>query len=346
MTWVTWRQHRIEGAIIVIVVLLLVILLLVTGPGVAAAYRQAGMPAYEHGGQATCAATIADPCWFAKYQFVLSAIDLTASSYIPFLFFLPVLFGMFLGAPLVAHELEQGTHQLAWTQSITSRRWVLVKVGWLLGGIVLPFLLLSVLYGWWRGPITTATGPWGLWFAESSKTANSGYGYDGRGFDVQGLVPFAYALFAFMLGVATGTMVRKAVPAMAITLVVFVLVRVLIEVLLRPSYLPPAVTTWAYEPKNPPPIVQTGRVLSTDTVDAQGNELSLAAISQICPPQKGGGGTPDLFACGRAHGLRSRAFFQPADRFWLFQEIEGVLFLLLTFGLLLLTLWWNRHRIA
>ena len=38
MTWVTWRQHRIEAAIIVIVVLLTAILLLVTGPGVPIAH--------------------------------------------------------------------------------------------------------------------------------------------------------------------------------------------------------------------------------------------------------------------------------------------------------------------
>ena len=44
----------------------------------------------------------------------------------------PVLVGLFWGAPLVAAELETGTSQFAWMQSITRRRWLTVKVGWLL----------------------------------------------------------------------------------------------------------------------------------------------------------------------------------------------------------------------
>jgi hypothetical protein len=35
-----------------------------------------------------------------------------------------------LGAPLVAREFETGTSQFAWMQSITRRRWLMVKTGW------------------------------------------------------------------------------------------------------------------------------------------------------------------------------------------------------------------------
>ena len=41
----------------------------------------------------------------------------------------PALIGMFWGAPLIAHELETGTFRLAWTQSVSRRRWLLVKMG-------------------------------------------------------------------------------------------------------------------------------------------------------------------------------------------------------------------------
>jgi ABC-2 family transporter protein len=345
MTWVTWRQHRIEAAVVVTVLLLIVTVLVVTGPRLTATYQQTGMAAYAHGGDGTCSISIVlNSCWEAKYEFSLSIIELTAASYIPLLFFFPLLFGMFIGAPLVAREIEQGTHRLAWTQSITRRHWLLVKIGLIAGGIALPFLVTSVLFSWWREPITATVGPWGLWFVVGPQNVGSGYGYDRWGFDLQGVVPYAYTLFAFMLGVATGAIVRRAVPAMAITLVVFVLVRVLIAVLLRPYYLAPVSTTWAYAPKTPPPVVQTSWLLNADTIDAQGNEVSSAALSQACPDQKGG--KQDLFACGRAHGFRSRAWYQPADRFWLFQGIESALFLMLTGGLLLLTLWWNRHKVA
>ena len=41
----------------------------------------------------------------------------------------PALIGMFWGAPIIAHELETGTFRLAWTQSVSRLRWLLVKLG-------------------------------------------------------------------------------------------------------------------------------------------------------------------------------------------------------------------------
>ena len=42
---------------------------------------------------------------------------------------LPALIGLFWGAPLIARELEAGTHRLVWNQSITRTRWLAVKLG-------------------------------------------------------------------------------------------------------------------------------------------------------------------------------------------------------------------------
>ncbi len=36
----------------------------------------------------------------------------------------PLLLGLFWGAPLLAREFEDGTNGLAWTQGITRRRWL------------------------------------------------------------------------------------------------------------------------------------------------------------------------------------------------------------------------------
>jgi len=41
----------------------------------------------------------------------------------------PALLGIFWGAPLVANELETGTYRLAWTQSVTRKRWLAAKLG-------------------------------------------------------------------------------------------------------------------------------------------------------------------------------------------------------------------------
>ena len=47
----------------------------------------------------------------------------------------PAVVGAFWGAPLVARELEAGTHRLAWTQSVTRGRWLATRLGLtLLGG--------------------------------------------------------------------------------------------------------------------------------------------------------------------------------------------------------------------
>ena len=40
----------------------------------------------------------------------------------------PAVVGAFWGAPLVARELEAGTHRLAWNQAVTRTRWLTTKL--------------------------------------------------------------------------------------------------------------------------------------------------------------------------------------------------------------------------
>lgn len=44
----------------------------------------------------------------------------------------PVLVGLFWGAPLLAAELEAGITRFAWMPSVTRKRWLGVKAGWIL----------------------------------------------------------------------------------------------------------------------------------------------------------------------------------------------------------------------
>ena len=57
-------------------------------------------------------------------------------------------------------------------------------------------------------------------------------------FDARGIVPIGYAAFAFALGVTVGMLVRRTVPAMAITLAVFVAVQVAMPLLVRAHLMP------------------------------------------------------------------------------------------------------------
>ncbi|MEV7545652.1 ABC transporter permease subunit [Streptomyces sp. NPDC089915] len=119
--------------------------------------------------------------------------------------FLPLLFGVFLGAPLIAAEREQGTARLVTTQSVPRGRWLRWKLCSALALAALTSAVLGLLYGWWwdsAGPL--ASPDW----------------LNGALFDSSGPVLVATSLFTTSLGIAIGTLVRRVVPAMALTFLV------------------------------------------------------------------------------------------------------------------------------
>ena len=65
----------------------------------------------------------------------------------------PLLIGMFWGAPLVSRELETGTFRLAWTQGVSRTRWLAVKLG--LGALTSMAAagLLSLMVTWWSSQL-------------------------------------------------------------------------------------------------------------------------------------------------------------------------------------------------
>jgi hypothetical protein len=135
----------------------------------------------------------------------------------------PALAGMFWGAPLIARELAAGTHRLAWTQSITRSRWLVAEltVAGLASMIVAG--LFSLMVTWWASPIDSA----------------SGNRFTPAVFGARGIVPVGYAAFALALGVTAGLLIRRTVPAMAVTLVVFAAVQVAVPLWVRPHLVPP-----------------------------------------------------------------------------------------------------------
>jgi hypothetical protein len=270
MIWLTWQQHRLMVFVGGLVLVLLVPFLIITGLAVI---------------QESHAAIACPPPDTTNLCLSGFAILVRASPVLPALSSLPLLVGAFIGAPLVARELEQGTYLLAWTQGVPRRRWLLAKLGVLVGLSYLGFAALAGLMAWWSAPVDQVVGPW-------------------LTFDVHGLVPFAYAFFALSLGVAAGAIVRQTVGAMFATGVLFVAVRLAVAQL-RPHFLPPLN---ALEAGAGSPISWTSLVV------------------QKTPPQV--------------------LLYQPADRFWMFQGIEAAIFVALALALLVLTLWWMRHRIA
>src|SRR2546423_2921475 len=116
MTWVTWRQHRQEG------LWALVFTALLAGC--------VGYVAWQLSlASGNCPRTIGSGYCLSSDPLGQIAQALARFNLFTYgLAVLPPLAGAFIGAPLVGREIENGTHQLAWTQGVTRRRWFLVKL--------------------------------------------------------------------------------------------------------------------------------------------------------------------------------------------------------------------------
>ena len=95
--------------------------------------------------------------------------------------------------------------------------------------------LLSLLLGWWSTPIARAT---------SLATGRTGGSVNASRlapalFGASGIAPIGYALFAFALGVAAGVLIRRTVPAMAVTLAGFAAVQIVVPLWIRPHLMTP-----------------------------------------------------------------------------------------------------------
>ena len=134
---------------------------------------------------------------------------------------------MFWGAPLIAREIETGTFRLAWTQSVTRVRWLLVKLGLVGLASVVVAGGLSLMSTWWFSPLDKVN---------QNRFSPASFG-------LHGFVPAGYALFAFALAATLGLLVRRTLPAMALTLVGFIAVRVAVAEWIRPHFMSPVTTS-------------------------------------------------------------------------------------------------------
>lgn len=341
MIWLTWRQFRTAAIAVFGVLAAFAVALALTGPGVAGDYASGIASCTAQGGD--CERFLRN--FFNDYQGVFLAVTAV-------ILVLPVLVGVFWGAPLISRELETGTHRLVWNQTVTRGRWLAVKLGLIGLAVMIATALTAVAVTWWSSSIDQAA---------VSQFPRLG----SLAFDARGIVPIGYAAFVFTLGVVIGMLVRRALPAMAITLAVFVAVQVIMPTLVRPHLLPPTVSTVVIsesivdglamsrdadviriEPKAPD---RGGWLLSGETVDPSGNPITTIPLSQTTacgPGQGGGGGMEDCLADLNRLGYRERLTYHAADRFWPFQWIETGIYLALAAGLAGFCFWWIRRRLT
>lgn len=332
MTWLAWRQHRTQLGTSAALVAALAAVLLLLGQRVYDNFRHSGLAdCLASGGDCDVLSNAFD-ARFANYTFLMILVLVC-----------PLLVGMFWGAPLVARDLENGTHRFAWTQGVTRRRWVVTKLALSSAAIVAAASAFTAVASWFAHPFNEAF------------SARLDYGL----FDVQGVVPVAYTLFAFAVGVAAGAVLRRTMPAMAVTLLVFVTVRGSFDAFVRTHLLP--TRTVSYPALRPPPMEADGLVVSTRILDRTGAVFSSDGNLNLTPgtlrawcPDLGlgvGPGTPvvkraELEDCIASIGLRTVDTIHPASQFWSFQLIESLLFASAAAALLGFAVWWVLRRVS
>ena len=222
MIRLTWLQFRTQALTAAAALAAFAVLLAVTGPHMASLYAASGLSSCHGGSCQNLAGSFeAQLTSTATYRalYLISVASILVA---------PAVIGLFWGAPLIARELETGTSALAWNQSVTRTRWLAVK---LTAVGLTPMAVtegLSLMQAWWAAPLGRAVG----------HGAPAGVLYQGRFtqliFASHGITPLGYAAFAFALGVTAGALIRRTIPAMAVTWLVFAALQVAMPLWIRP----------------------------------------------------------------------------------------------------------------
>lgn len=118
---------------------------------------------------------------------------------------LPVLCGVLLGAPLIAQEWESGTYRMVWSQSVSRVRWLVVKLALAVTVTALATGVVAAAVTWWWLPVSPFVQGPAAWYGTVP-------------FLVIGPLPVALGVLSVLVGAAAGVLLRRTVPAMAVTL--------------------------------------------------------------------------------------------------------------------------------
>ena len=330
MGWVTWRQHRVTLAGVVVFLGALMVFLWLAGRQLHSAYA-AAIAACHPANPLTCPNMV--NTFNGTNDYLANGGILQA---------VPVLIGAFAGAPVLARELETGTFRYAWTQGFGRWRWALAKL--VLLAVVLAAVagVFSLLLSWYYQP----------YFAEGNQavslTETTPF-FPGL-FDLRGIGFAAWTLAAFAIGALAGMLIRRVVPAIAATLIVYAGLAFAVGGWLRAHYLTPALTSNLNLPGSAWIISQWwtkgGRFAFSGFPPGQ----LLMRLCPTGPPIAVGPGHQEkavgLGECLIQHGYTQWTSYQPASRFWAFQWIEGGGLLVLSVFLIAVTVWLARRRAA
>jgi hypothetical protein len=307
LLWLTWRQHR--WAI---------------GSGVVFVVALSGYILWNERETAQTA-SCGGPCFslqlfgmFADTRGVADLQDGIAAAF-------GLVIAVFWAAPLLAREFEQRTNLLAWSQDVSPWRWLRSQAGWLtLAAAVLGTVLGTAVVG-------QADGLSGL--------KPSSYGeFTLLRFEAFLPLQIAYVLFGFALGLAASALLRRVVPAMGVTAVVFLGVRFGLSQY-RPYYLAPVRSIAPFSNFSMPYVGNNGLMLQFGMAGANGQPLdvnNLACLRTVSSDAS-------YVACLRSGGVVGQFVdFQPDYRLTALRYIEVAIFLVLAAALFAVV--WLRMR--
>jgi ABC-type transport system involved in multi-copper enzyme maturation permease subunit len=340
MIWLSWRQFRAQAYTVATLLLAFVVALTLTWDQVTDLARSAGFTGCQPG---ACDQSAAGAFRYAvSSDMVIGPLYGVGKS---LMLALPVLLGVFWGAPLIARELETRTYRIILSQSVSRRRWLLVKLAF--GGVATALLvgLVSLVLTRWSTLIDQA-GPGRI----SPMT-----------FTARGIVPIAYATLAFILGALVGQALRRTLTAMTVTLLVVAGLQVAAPFAVLHLLGQPVTSVTALEVNDSHRIfmdpstkrakiavsygIPGAVILSRTAVTSTGAEFEGAVDTTTCDPSS----RPLSSGCEawlKKQNLSQKVTYVPGSSFWALQwQTFGVLFAL-TLALAWFSLWWVERRLA
>ena len=327
LAWVSWRQGRLAliGAVVFLGALALCLLLM-------------GLKIHSLYATVTSCRPVNSAACSDVQSLFQNTYYITAEVTAAVLQAMPVLVGVFVGAPILARELDTGTSRFAWTQGAGRIRWTVARLALPAVTVTAAAAAFSQLFEWFYRPF----------FAS---------GMDSRlapqFFDLTGVAFAAWTLAAFAIGAAAGALIRRVVPALAAAMAAWGGLLAATLLVWRPPYLAPLLNQGIGAPSrgnNP------AWVISQWWTGPNGQPVSYRSIIGLLqqapagPAHKVGPNTyriaVDPFQWLFQHGYTEWTSYQPASRFWTFQLIEGGWLLVLSLLLIAGTIWLVRRRAA
>jgi hypothetical protein len=302
--WLAWRQQRVPAGIGAAA-------LVVTA--VIAGYYRSDMLDALHSGLFDHCAT--GPLYCTRSDTGLPLLlDVEPLKYLGVLnIALPVVIGVFWGAPLLGRDRELGTHRVVLAQGVSRGQWFASRFALAAAITTVLSVLLAGVFAWWWRP--AADRSYGLFWYDITALSGSGPRV------------VAAALFGLAAGTLLGLLARKVLEAMGLTLLVTGVTTLLLEWTHRTRLLVPPHTYVSAGSTPKPPMGEKWSTGDYGLITASGRHDDVLN----CPFPSGS----QLKGCMTAHGYVARYYeASPAGDYWTFQwtdtAVLGGLAVLLT----------------